>query len=631
MYYLDAEITASNINESTLKMYRFNTTNSTWLQVNNSGVDTTNNFVYANITSFSSYAAFGSENAAESSPSPSPSPSSSGGGGGGTAAAVQYNVNMIAAEQKIELKKGEKIVFSINSVIYELEVTKIIATQAEFTLSSGQKSQSLKISDKESVSIDLDKDNIIDIVLRVGILATNKFELGYKRIFTETCFDGIKNQDEEQADCGGKCVFCIKPKEPGKKKPEIVEEKQATEKIDVKVEQPKEIDDSDQTADKDKIVPSAMQSLKESLVTFQQILVSWSKIILLVVIVLSGSYAVYRRYTTEQVLETPQVEQAETQQDTINEQSSLILPTQTTQNVENTIQQIQARQKLPPVPKINAEMIKLDEEKTPHELMNENLTYLERVRIQALETQAKNKIVYDKLRDLKTREDIFDRLQAKSSIFQIIAEKKKLESLAKDAIEQKRLSEEKKKEVEIKKQEKERKLQEELAKKKEKQRLANLKEISAGIDLMENIRKENVRKSQEQRLDWIKRVEMPELYKKPAIKSHKNIKKETTLNQKMIDKIAEDKAQRTNAHNMLSEQKRDDKDISKKENRIGLFKILQLEKKIFEVHGLYSLSKIRDAKALYNKIAAEYDTLNNEERKKVHKPIIELNRLLAKK
>ena len=230
----------------------------------------------------------------------------------------------------------------------------------------------------------------------------------------------------------------------------------------------------------------------------------------------------------------------------------------------------------------------------------------------------------------------------------IVANKKEGEIIGKKAekqkelAEQKRYNEEKIKQDKVReKEESERKRLEENARKREMQRLASLNEIISSVSQMERIRKESIRKTQEQRLEWIRNVEMPEIEKK-AIRQKKIAEKEKRkLQEDVAQKAAEVKQAATKVkqkepiiikkHEDVNEkEKKDGSDISKKENRIALFKILQLEKKIFEVHGLYSLSKIRDAKALYHKVAEEYKTLNQEEKKRVHKSMLELDRLLRK-
>ncbi|MBI2140612.1 hypothetical protein HYU14_06835, partial [Candidatus Woesearchaeota archaeon] len=80
VYYTDAEIAAKNLQESTLRLYKFNATSEIWVLTGNSGVDTANNFAYGNVTSFSSFGIFGTLISAASSASSSSAGASKAGG-----------------------------------------------------------------------------------------------------------------------------------------------------------------------------------------------------------------------------------------------------------------------------------------------------------------------------------------------------------------------------------------------------------------------------------------------------------------------------------------------------------------------------------------------------------------------
>lgn len=72
MYYSDTEVSAANLQESTMRLSRWN--GSQWVKFDDpvGGVDTVNNFVWANTSSFSTWGIFGAG---------VPSPRSTGGGG----------------------------------------------------------------------------------------------------------------------------------------------------------------------------------------------------------------------------------------------------------------------------------------------------------------------------------------------------------------------------------------------------------------------------------------------------------------------------------------------------------------------------------------------------------------------
>ncbi len=77
--YSDADIT--NVKEDSLRLYRW--TGTEWAEITGSGVNTADNYVYANVTSFSQIAAFGDpETPPTPTPAPTPAPRRGGGGGG---------------------------------------------------------------------------------------------------------------------------------------------------------------------------------------------------------------------------------------------------------------------------------------------------------------------------------------------------------------------------------------------------------------------------------------------------------------------------------------------------------------------------------------------------------------------
>jgi len=105
--YTDAEV--SSYIESTLRLYRWNTSSSSWDRlsgsssypyVNNAGVDTANNFVWANLTGLSEFAVSGDLYV----PPPSQTtPSGGGGGGGGGGGISGENYSNIETKEKRDM------------------------------------------------------------------------------------------------------------------------------------------------------------------------------------------------------------------------------------------------------------------------------------------------------------------------------------------------------------------------------------------------------------------------------------------------------------------------------------------------------------------------------------------------
>ncbi len=139
-----------------------------------------------------------------------PSSSSSGGGGGGgggSAAPSSYSVNLFAVQQSVELKKSDSIIVTKNNLDYSIQVALFSTSSVDFTIAYGSKSLSVTLFDKETKKIDLDGDGVLDISLTPEILL-GKIKLTYKNAIDPTCSDRIRNQGEDQTDCGGPCISC---------------------------------------------------------------------------------------------------------------------------------------------------------------------------------------------------------------------------------------------------------------------------------------------------------------------------------------------------------------------------------------------------------------------------------------
>jgi len=81
LYYEDSNVVGKNIEENTLRLYVYNTSATQWQLLDNTDVDTSENFVWGNVSHFSLFGVYGS-------PIPSQaeegeSPGGGGGGGGG--------------------------------------------------------------------------------------------------------------------------------------------------------------------------------------------------------------------------------------------------------------------------------------------------------------------------------------------------------------------------------------------------------------------------------------------------------------------------------------------------------------------------------------------------------------------
>lgn len=157
IYYSDSDL-PSNIDESTLRIYHFNESSNQWEQESDSGVDTSANKVWANITHFSIFSAGASEKSSGTSPG-----GGGGGGGGGSVTAStdpiivvpQYSVTLV------EAPKNQQISAVYEGKSYLFKVTEF--TSSILTIRDLQTLESAYISNGMTKSYDLDHDGRFDI------------------------------------------------------------------------------------------------------------------------------------------------------------------------------------------------------------------------------------------------------------------------------------------------------------------------------------------------------------------------------------------------------------------------------------------------------------------------------------
>ncbi len=156
IYYSDGSL-PSGVVESSLRIYYYNETSGAWEQEADSGVDTTNNYVWANITHFSIFSAGGSQQSA------SPSGGGGGGGGGGssTASATPIGVIPTFTASLVEAPKNQKISVQYESMPYLFEVWKF--TGSTLNLKSLYNGDTHTIGNGLSKGFDLDSDGRHDI------------------------------------------------------------------------------------------------------------------------------------------------------------------------------------------------------------------------------------------------------------------------------------------------------------------------------------------------------------------------------------------------------------------------------------------------------------------------------------
>ena len=154
--YLDSEV--SGLNEDTLRLYKWN--GSDWIVFDGAGigwVDTASNKIYANTTSFSTWAGFGS-------PAPSTSSGSSGGGGGGGGGGAPYYNGLKSGSKTTNMLLGSTFGFEIKGKRYYLTLVDVDVSKATIVIAQGT---TLTLQEGTSNGLDIDKDGKDDFYVRL--------------------------------------------------------------------------------------------------------------------------------------------------------------------------------------------------------------------------------------------------------------------------------------------------------------------------------------------------------------------------------------------------------------------------------------------------------------------------------
>lgn len=150
IYYISSELTAANIDESTLKIYYYNDSASAWQLEPNQGVNTANDYVWANISHFSLFGTFGTAPS-----STTPGGSTSGGGGGSSSSSTIQSIALsktLVSYQRIS--QNSKFVFaSTDSKQHTLTLKVIYSDRVDFELASDQFKFTLLIGEDKTINI----------------------------------------------------------------------------------------------------------------------------------------------------------------------------------------------------------------------------------------------------------------------------------------------------------------------------------------------------------------------------------------------------------------------------------------------------------------------------------------------
>ncbi|MBN1386299.1 right-handed parallel beta-helix repeat-containing protein [Candidatus Woesearchaeota archaeon] len=213
IWYTDEELAASGFTESSLRIEYFDNDTGAWHIFNppEGGVNTTNNYVWANITHFSLFGIFGSK------------PSSSTGGSpmvmkGGSSPLVlkgavsnTYDINeefQTGEPVKQTVSSADRVTFMIDNDWHTVQVVKKLNGGVEVQIQSS--SFRTVINEGETANFDFNGDDVYDLALTVDRVGWFNFDLTFQKI-------SAKKDDSAGAKPAEPSVAPKEPSEPADK------------------------------------------------------------------------------------------------------------------------------------------------------------------------------------------------------------------------------------------------------------------------------------------------------------------------------------------------------------------------------------------------------------------------------
>jgi parallel beta-helix repeat protein len=175
VYYSDAEVAAAGLDESTLRLEYYNATSGTWTKYDppNGGVNTAENYVWAETTHFSIWGLFGSTPSTPSAPS--------GGGRVTGAAGGRYYLN--EEPLTVTLSGIDKIHFEVDG---EAHVTQLHSLGEDYViLSMATTVIKVRVNLDQTTKIDVNNDMIYDLAITLNEVSTIDAELTFQKIAEE--------------------------------------------------------------------------------------------------------------------------------------------------------------------------------------------------------------------------------------------------------------------------------------------------------------------------------------------------------------------------------------------------------------------------------------------------------------
>ena len=165
IFYNESELTAANITESTLKIYYYNTTATAWQLEPNQGVNAADNYVWANVTHFSTFGAFGSALIAALAPS--------GGGGGGF-------VYQLANTSTFQMFSGDTVRFAVGSQNHSALLLHVYSSYVTMRISSA--TFDVNLSANAIQKVDVNNDSIYDLAMTLKNMTGTKATIQFEKI-----------------------------------------------------------------------------------------------------------------------------------------------------------------------------------------------------------------------------------------------------------------------------------------------------------------------------------------------------------------------------------------------------------------------------------------------------------------
>lgn len=189
IYYNDSDLPA-NFDESSLKLYWYNTTSSAWEVITPSGVDTTNNYVWGNSTHFSEYTSAGTITTAEGGEGSTTNGGSSGSApGNGTSQTVNLDSLVTYTAENIAVR--DKVLFTLNGEQHTLELVSMSTESIVVDISSATERVTIVLG--QTKAVDINADGINDMQIKLTDISLGKADI----ILTKIASTGAAAEPQE--------------------------------------------------------------------------------------------------------------------------------------------------------------------------------------------------------------------------------------------------------------------------------------------------------------------------------------------------------------------------------------------------------------------------------------------------